>query len=55
MVYHPRGYDASYAYALPANGVEINDTVATANYCAYYIPGGEPIPTRLWIAFCGNG
>lgn len=55
MVYHPRGYDASYTHALPANGVEINYTVAAANYCAYYIPGGEPFPARLWIAFCGNG
>src|SRR5205823_12567307 len=55
MVYHPRPYDESYAYAFPANGVEINYTVATAKYCAYYIPGAEPLPKRLWLAFCGNG
>ena len=55
MVYHPRPYDASYAYAFPANGVEINYTVATAKYCAYYIPGNAPLPKRLWLAFCGNG
>src|SRR5258705_6820375 len=55
MVYHPRPYDESYAYAFPANGVEINYTVATAKYCAYYIPATAPIPKRLWIAFCGNG
>jgi uncharacterized protein len=55
MVYHPRGYDPSYAHSLPANGVEINYTIATAKYCAYYIPGREALPTRLWLAFCGNG
>ena len=55
MVYHPRPYDESYAYAFPANGVEINYTVATAKYCAYYIPATAPSPKRLWIAFCGNG
>src|SRR5713101_5355638 len=55
MVYHPRPYDESYAYAFPANGVEINYTVATAKYSAYYIPATAPLPKRLWIAFCGNG
>src|SRR6184192_748714 len=55
MVYHPRPYDDSYAYAFPANGVEINYTIATAKYCAYYIPATKPIPKRLWVAFCGNG
>jgi pimeloyl-ACP methyl ester carboxylesterase len=55
MVYHPRPYDESYAYAFPADGVEINYTVATAKYCAYYIPGTAPLPKRLWLAFCGNG
>ena len=55
MVYHPRSYDQSYAYAFPADGVEINYSVATAKYCAYYIPATAPTPKRLWIAFCGNG
>ena len=55
MVYHPRPYDDSYAYAFPANGVEINYTAGTAKYCAYYIPATQPIPKRLWVAFCGNG
>ena len=55
MVYHPRPYDDSYAYAFPANGFEINYTVATAKYVAYYIPGARPVPKRLWLAFCGNG
>src|SRR5207237_3744258 len=45
----------SYAYAFPANGVEINYTVATAKYCAFYLPATAPIPKRLWVAFCGNG
>ena len=55
MVYHPRAYDESYAYAFPADGVEIKYTVATAKYCAYYLPGSAPSPKRLWLAFCGNG
>src|SRR3989442_14840517 len=55
MVYHPRPYDESYAYAFPANGIEIKYTVATAKYCAFYIPATAPLPKRLWIAFCGNG
>src|SRR2546430_17667662 len=55
IVYPPRPYDESYAYAFPANGIEINYTVATAKYCAYYIPATAPFPKRLWIAFCGNG
>lgn len=55
MVYHPRAYDARYEHALPSNGIEINYAVATAKYSAYYIPGTEPLPKRLWLAFCGNG
>src|SRR5438128_2815634 len=55
LVYHPRPYDESYVYALPANGLEINYTVANAKYVAYYVPGIHPTPKRLWIAFCGNG
>jgi len=55
LVYHPHPYDESYVYALPANGLEINYTVATAKYVAYYVPGIHPTPKRLWIAFCGNG
>jgi hypothetical protein len=55
MVYHPRPYDDSYAYALPGDGVEINYTVSGAKYCAYYLPGSKPTPNRVWLAFCGNG
>ena len=55
MVYHPRSYDDSYAYALPSDGVEINYSVANAKYAAFYVPGIHPIPKRLWVAFCGNG
>jgi pimeloyl-ACP methyl ester carboxylesterase len=55
MVYHPRPYDNSYVYALPANGVEINYTVANAKYVAFYVPGIHSTPKLLWIAFCGNG
>ena len=56
LVYHPRAYDESYAYAFPADGVEINYRVGTAKYYAYYLPGaGKPLPKRIWLAFCGNG
>jgi uncharacterized protein len=55
MVYHPRPYDESYAYALPGDGVEINYMVSGAKYSAYYLPGGESLPKRIWLAFCGNG
>src|SRR5438270_4522219 len=55
MVYHPRSYDESYAYALPGNGVELTYTVASAKYCAYHIAGTKRLPKRLWLAFCGNG
>src|SRR5438874_4725520 len=55
MVYHPRPYDESYVYALPADGVEINYTLANAKYVAFYVPGIQSTPKRLWIAFCGNG
>jgi hypothetical protein len=55
MIYHPRPYDATYARALPSNGVEINYSLPVGKRTAYYIPGREPLPKRLWIAFCGNG
>ena len=55
VVYHPRPYDESYAYSLPADGVEIRYTVANAKYVAYYVPGIHPTPKPLWVAFCGNG
>ena len=55
MVYHPRPYDESYVYAMPARGIEINYSVAGAKYVAYYIPGKQALPQRLWLAFCGNG
>jgi pimeloyl-ACP methyl ester carboxylesterase len=55
MIYHPRPYDASYTHALPSNGVEINYTLPAGKQTAYYIPGREQLPKRLWVAFCGNG
>lgn len=55
LVYHPRSYDESYAYAFPADGVEINYRVGAGKYSAYYLPGGKVLPKRIWLAFCGNG
>jgi pimeloyl-ACP methyl ester carboxylesterase len=55
MVYHPRPYDESYAYALPGDGVEINYMAGAAKCSAYYLPGASSAPKRIWLAFCGNG
>ena len=55
MIYHPRPYDATYAQSLPPDGVEIEYQLPTGKQTAYYIPGHDAIPQRLWLAFCGNG
>jgi uncharacterized protein len=55
LVYHPRPYDESYAYAFPSDGIEINYRVGPAKYSAYYLPHGKSLPKRIWLAFCGNG
>jgi pimeloyl-ACP methyl ester carboxylesterase len=55
MIYHPRPYDAGYARSLPPNGVAIEYSLPAGKQTAYYIPGSEPVPKRLWLAFCGNG
>src|SRR5207245_11391061 len=55
LVYHPRPYDESYVYALPANGLEINYNVATAKYVEYYVPGIHQTTKQLCISFCGHG
>ena len=55
LVYHPRPYDDSYVYSLPADGVQLNYTVANAKYVAFYIPAITQLPKRVWVAFCGNG
>jgi len=55
LVYHPRPYDSSYVYALPADGEEIKYSVGAANCTAYFVPGAKPLPKRIWLAFCGNG
>src|SRR5437879_5164693 len=57
MVYHPRPYGAGYAQALPTNGEEIFYTLPFGKQTAFYIPArnNEQLPSRLWVAFCGNG
>src|SRR5207237_4920352 len=57
MVYHPRPYGAGYAQALPTNGEEIFYTLPFGKQTAFYIPARNNgrLPSRLWIAFCGNG
>jgi uncharacterized protein len=55
MIYHPRPYDASYTNSFPPDGVEIHYNLPAGAQTAYFIPGAEPVPKRLWLAFCGNG
>ena len=57
MVYHPRPYGAGYAQALPTNGEGIFYTLPFGKQTAFYIPArnNEQLPSRLWVAFCGNG
>jgi pimeloyl-ACP methyl ester carboxylesterase len=57
MVYHPRPYGAGYAQALPTNGEEIFYTLPFGKQTAFYIPARNMgrLPSRLWVAFCGNG
>ncbi|MDB6147301.1 MAG: alpha/beta hydrolase [Spartobacteria bacterium] len=55
LIYHPRPYDSSYRNALPDNGIEIISMLPIGEQTAYYIPGHEKVPTRVWVAFCGNG
>lgn len=55
LIYQPRPYDSSYDHALPANGVALAYRLKGSKQTAYYIPGREPVPKRLWLAFCGNG
>jgi pimeloyl-ACP methyl ester carboxylesterase len=57
IIYHPRPYGAGYAQALPANGEEISYTLPFGKQTAFYIPARDNtrLPSRLWVAFCGNG
>ncbi|PYK66344.1 MAG: hypothetical protein DME45_12790 [Verrucomicrobia bacterium] len=57
MVYHPRLYDESYVQALPPGGEEISYTMPFGKQTAFYVPARNDgrLPTRLWVAFCGNG
>jgi uncharacterized protein len=57
MLYHPRPYDASYAQALPTEGVELDFKTIAGKQVAFYLPpgGGSHLPKRIWVAFCGNG
>ena len=57
LVYHPRPYDPDYARALPPNGEEISYLLPFGKQTAFYVPARNNgrLPSRLWIAFCGNG
>ncbi len=55
MIYHPRPYTAAYARVMPKTCVEIDFVLPIGRQTAFYLPGRDPIPKRLWLAFCGNG
>ncbi|MFL6513782.1 MAG: alpha/beta hydrolase family protein [Chthoniobacterales bacterium] len=55
MIYHPRPYPAAYARVLPKTCVEIDYVLPIGRQTAFYLPGRDRIPKRLWLAFCGNG
>jgi uncharacterized protein len=57
MLYRPRPYDASYAHALPPDGIELNFKTIAGKQVAFYLPRnrGPNLPKRIWVAFCGNG
>ena len=55
MIYHPRPYPSGYERALPANAIQIDYDVPFGRQTAFYVPGKEPLPKRIWAAFCGNG
>ena len=57
MLYHPRPYDARYAGYLPHDGAELSFGTAAGKQVAFYLPRGlgQQLPSRLWVAFCGNG
>jgi pimeloyl-ACP methyl ester carboxylesterase len=56
LIYHPRPYGRAYVHVLPPNAVEIEYTLPFGKQTAFYI-APRPIgrPTRIWVAFCGNG
>jgi uncharacterized protein len=57
MLYHPRPYESGYAHVLPPDGVELHFTTVAGKQVAFYLPHStaSPLPTRIWVAFCGNG
>jgi pimeloyl-ACP methyl ester carboxylesterase len=55
MIYHPRPYGGSYVHALPTNGAQIDYVLPFGKQTAYYIPGRNQVPRRIWVAFSGNG
>jgi hypothetical protein len=57
LLYHPRPYDASYANALPHDGVELHFRTIAGKQVAFYLPAesADQLPKRIWVVFCGNG
>lgn len=55
MIYHPRPYDENYMGTFPPAGLELEYNLPEGKQMGYYVPGQDPIPQRLWLAFCGNG
>lgn len=55
MIYHPRPYPSGYERVLPVNAIQIDYDVPFGRQTAFYVPGKELLPKRIWAAFCGNG
>ena len=57
MIYHPRPYRAEDLAGTPDRTMELSFTTSAGKQYAFYLPhrGSGSLPTRLWVAFCGNG
>lgn len=57
MIYHPRPYLPREFQGLPSNLEELDFTTTAGSQSAFYVSprGRNPLPDRLWVAFCGNG
>ncbi|HEX8679711.1 MAG TPA: alpha/beta hydrolase, partial [Chthoniobacterales bacterium] len=57
MIYHPRPYGPEFANSLPPGVVELRYSTIAGAQSAFYLPRGaeQPIPSRIWVAFPGNG
>ncbi len=57
LVYHPHPYRANTLSSIPAGVAQLRFQVSTGEQTSFYLPprSGAPLPTRVWVLFCGNG